>query len=352
MTNAAQAGSLTLGGDLEVNRLGFGAMRITGDGIWGPPPDRERALAVVRRAVELGVDFIDTADSYGPEVSERIIAETLHPYPSHLVIATKGGLLRPGPGRWTPDCRPERLREACEASLRRLNTDVIDLYQLHVWDYPLEKVPAMVDLLESLVQEGKIRFYGWSTDDPQRARIFAQGQHCTAIQHRLNVLFDAPEMLALCEELDLASVNRSALARGALSGKYTKDTVFPQNDVRKDPWSHDRFFAPTLSQLDSIREILTSSGRTLVQGALAAAGLVAHEHVAAEVVLAGDAVAVLEIYPLDLWAQPLPAEARLEVVERGPFDGPVFVRLNQGGRQHALSMRVAAEVQVKEAGTR
>jgi len=161
------------------------------------------------------------------------------------------------------------VREECIASLRRLNTNVIDLYQLHVWDYPLEKVPAMVDLLESLVSEGKIRYYGWSTDSVDGARLFAQGKNCTAIQHDLNVVLDAPEMIALCEELNLASVNRSPLARGALNGKYTKETVFPQNDVRTDSWSRDRFFAPTLDQLDAIREILTSNGRTLVQGALA-----------------------------------------------------------------------------------
>jgi aryl-alcohol dehydrogenase-like predicted oxidoreductase len=127
----------------------------------------------------------------------------------------------------------------------------------------------MVELLESLVSEGKIRYYGWSTDSVEGARLFAEGKHCVAIQHDLNVVLDAPEMLKLCEELDLASVNRSALARGALSGKYTRYAVFPQNDVRNDSWSRDHFFAPTLSQLDAIREILTSNGRTLVQGALA-----------------------------------------------------------------------------------
>ncbi len=126
----------------------------------------------------------------------------------------------------------------------------------------------MVDVLESLVKDGKIRFYGWSTDDVAGARLFAEGKHCVAIQHDLNVILDAPEMLSLCDELNLASVNRSPLARGALSGKYSKSNVFPQNDVRNDEWSHDHFFAPTLAQLGAIREILTSEGRTLVQGAL------------------------------------------------------------------------------------
>src|SRR5439155_22834315 len=140
-TNASAAGALTLGGDLEVGRLGFGAMRLTGEGIWGPPADREGAKAVLRRAVELGVNFIDTADSYGPEVSEELIAEALHPYPGGLVIVTKGGLTRSGPGQWERDGRPEQLREACEGSLRRLRVERIDLYQLHAVDpkVPLEE---------------------------------------------------------------------------------------------------------------------------------------------------------------------------------------------------------------------
>src|SRR5215217_5068556 len=128
---ASAAGTIDVAGDLTVNRLGFGAMRITGRGIWGEPPDRDEAKAVLRRAVELDVNFIDTADSYGPEVSENLIAEALHPYSDDVVIATKGGLRRTGPGQWPRDARPERLKECCEASLRRLKLDRIDLYQLH-----------------------------------------------------------------------------------------------------------------------------------------------------------------------------------------------------------------------------
>src|SRR5256886_4254145 len=127
-TSAQAAGTFTLG-DMEVRRMGFGAMRVTGRGIWGPPEDHDEAIRVLRRAVELGVNLIDTADSYGPEVSENLIAEALHPYPDDLTIATKGGLVRPGPGRWEPDGSPEHLREACEGSLRRLRVDRIDLYQ-------------------------------------------------------------------------------------------------------------------------------------------------------------------------------------------------------------------------------
>jgi pyridoxine 4-dehydrogenase len=158
--SAAAAGSITVG-DLAVHRLGFGAMRITGPGIWGDPPDHEVALAVLRRAVELGVSFVDTADSYGPAVSEELIAEALHPYPEGLVIATKGGLERPGPGVWTSNARPEHLKEAAEASLRRLRLEQIPLYQLHRPDpaVPLEEsLGALVDLQE----QGKVRHVGVS----------------------------------------------------------------------------------------------------------------------------------------------------------------------------------------------
>src|SRR2546429_2967 len=145
-----------LGADLTVNRLGFGAMRITGEGIWGWPPDRENALKVLRRAVELGVNLIDTADAYGPETSELLIAEALHPYPNGLVIATKGGLTRPGPGDWVPNCRPEHLKQALEGSLKRLRLERIDLYQLHTVD---SKVPIeeSVGALKQMQDAGKIR---------------------------------------------------------------------------------------------------------------------------------------------------------------------------------------------------
>src|SRR5215218_7739967 len=151
--------TITLGGDLEVQRLGFGAMRITGKGIWGPPEDPEEARRVLHRVVELGVNLIDTADSYGPEVSENLIAEALHPYPDDLVIATKGGLVRPGPGQWPPDLRPERIKACCEASLERLKVDRIDLYQLHSVD-PNVPYEDTVGAVADLQQEGKIRHIG------------------------------------------------------------------------------------------------------------------------------------------------------------------------------------------------
>src|SRR5947207_13905246 len=154
LTDQSTAGTSRLGDELPVRRLGFGAMRITGEGIWGEPENRQEALAVLHRAIELGVNLIDTADAYGPEVSENLIAEALHPYPGDLVIATKGGLVRPGPGSWEPDGRPEYLREACENSLRRLRVDRIDLYQLHAVD---PEVPFQQSLAEipALRGEGK-----------------------------------------------------------------------------------------------------------------------------------------------------------------------------------------------------
>ena len=153
--------TFTIGGDLEVRRLGFGAMRITGDGIWGPPKDPEGAKQVLRRTLELGVNLIDTADSYGPEVSENLIAEALHPYPQGLVIATKGGLRRTGPGEWPRDARPERLKECCEGSLRRLKVDRIDLYQLHSPD-PQVPLEDSLGALKELQDEGKVRHIGIS----------------------------------------------------------------------------------------------------------------------------------------------------------------------------------------------
>src|SRR5215207_6558226 len=158
---AAAAGTVSIGGDLEGNRLGFGAMRITGRGIWGPPADHDEAVRVLRRAVELGVEFIDPADAYGPDVSEALIAEALSPYPEGLVIGTKGGLLRGGPGDWRPDGRPEHLRAACEGSLRRLRVDQIALYQLHRPD-PAVPLEDSIGELVSLRAEGKIRHIGLS----------------------------------------------------------------------------------------------------------------------------------------------------------------------------------------------
>ena len=201
---AAAAGTIDLGGDLTVCRLGFGAMRITGTGIWGDPPDLDAARDVLRRAVELGVNFIDTADSYGPEVSERLIGEALSPYPDDLVIATKGGLERPGPGRWTPNGRPEHLISACEGSLRRLRLDQIPLYQFHRPDpaVPLEdSVGALVDLKD----QGKIRHIGLSNVSEDQLRRAQQLTPIVSIQNRYNLTDRGSESLVdLCEQEQIA----------------------------------------------------------------------------------------------------------------------------------------------------
>ena len=200
---AADAGTVDVGGDLTVNRLGFGAMRVTGRGIWGDPPDRNEARAVLRRAVELGVNFIDTADSYGPQVSEELIAEALHPYPQDLVIATKGGLVRPGPGHWEPDGRPDHLRQACEGSLRRLRLEQIALYQFHRPDpdVPLED---SIGTLVALKEEGKIRHIGLSNVNEDQLRRAQAMTAIVSIQNRYNPGDRRSDTLVdLCEQEEM-----------------------------------------------------------------------------------------------------------------------------------------------------
>jgi aryl-alcohol dehydrogenase-like predicted oxidoreductase len=201
---AANAGTIDVGGDLTVNRLGFGAMRITGPGIWGDPADLDMAKAALRRAVELDVTFIDTADSYGPDVSESLIAEALFPYPDDLVIATKGGLARPGPSRWEADGRPEHLRQACEGSLRRLRLDQIPLYQFH---RPDPKVPLAesIGALAELKDEGKIRHIGVSNFSEAQLRAAEQVTPVVSVQNRYNAADRSSEsMVDLCEQERLA----------------------------------------------------------------------------------------------------------------------------------------------------
>ena len=202
--SVAAAGTIEIGGDLVVRRMGFGAMRITGHGVWGDPPDIDRAKATLRRVVELGVTFIDTADSYGPEVSERLIAETLYPYPDDLVIATKGGLVRPGPRRWEADGRPGHLREACEGSLRRLRLDQIPLYQFH---RPDPRVPLAESLgaLAALKDQGKIRHIGISNVSEAQLRTAQQVTPVVSVQNRYNAADrKSGSMVDLCEQEQLA----------------------------------------------------------------------------------------------------------------------------------------------------
>ncbi|MER7002008.1 aldo/keto reductase [Dactylosporangium sp. NPDC000555] len=199
-SSARNAGTIDVGGDLTVNRLGFGAMRVTGEGIWGEPRDRDEAVRVLRRAVELGVNFIDTADSYGPDVSEQLIAEALHPYPEDLVIATKGGLVRPGPNRWEADGRPAHLTEALEGSLRKLRLDSIPLYQFHRPD-PAVPIEESIGTLAELKAQGKIRHIGVSNFTEEQLRVAQRITPVVSIQNRYNVDDRGSESLVdLCEQ--------------------------------------------------------------------------------------------------------------------------------------------------------
>src|SRR5437773_5512130 len=202
-SNIATNPTWKLGGDLTVNRLGFGAMRVTGEGIWGWPPDRGNALKVLRRAVELGVNLIDTADAYGPETSELLIAEALYPYPKGLVIATKGGLTRPGPGQWVPNGRPEHLKQAVEGSLKRLRLERIDLYQLHTVD---TKVPIeeSVGALKQMQDAGSIRHVGLSNVDPDEISRAQKIVPIVSVQNRYNIEDRKSEdVLVYCEKKNL-----------------------------------------------------------------------------------------------------------------------------------------------------
>jgi aryl-alcohol dehydrogenase-like predicted oxidoreductase len=209
-----------IGGDLSVNRLGFGAMRLTGEGIWGWPPDRENALKVLHRAVELGVNFIDTADAYGPEVSELLIAEALHPYPAGLVIATKGGLTRPGPGRWVPNGRPEYLTQCIENSLKRLKLDRIDLYQLHRID---RNVPVEESLgaIKKMQDAGKIRHVGLSEVSVKEIEQAKKVLPIVSIQNEYNIADrQSDEALAYCEKEKMGFIPWSPIGGGRSS--FTK----------------------------------------------------------------------------------------------------------------------------------
>jgi aryl-alcohol dehydrogenase-like predicted oxidoreductase len=201
---AQGAGTIDVGGDLTVNRMGFGAMRITGTGIWGDPPDRDQAKAVLRRAIELGVNLIDTADSYGPAVSEELIAEALHPYPDDLVIATKGGLERPGPNQWPVNGRPEHIKLVCDESLRRLRLEEIPLYQQHRPD-PAVPYEETIGALVELKEQGKNRHVGVSNVDEPEPRIAQQLVPVVSVQNRYNVSDRRSEsMLDLCEQEGIA----------------------------------------------------------------------------------------------------------------------------------------------------
>ena len=241
---------------------------------WGAVDDSE-SIRAIHRALDLGINFFDTADAYGAGHSEHILGQALAGRRNQTIIATKFGDLFDEKNRsWLgynyPDgiVTEQYIRSACEASLRRLNTDYIDLYQFHWGDYPTELAMHLLPILETLVTEGKIRWYGWSTNDPERARRFAEGTHCTAIQYNYNILERNSPMQSICEELNLASIARGPLAMGLLTGKFHKDSQIPKDDARFLFWDLQGREKKQREMLEAIRTILLQDGRTLAQAAL------------------------------------------------------------------------------------
>jgi len=259
--------------DIKVSPLGLGTARMGGLG-WREDTvpqvsfdTKQDVIRQIKAAVDLGVTFFDTADSYGKGLSESILGEALRDYRSSIVVATKFGE-DPMPDQEDPllldaGC----VKRKCEASLRRLGFEYIDLYLLHRRDYPLERAAELMGVLEDLVRAGKIRFYGWSTDDVERARLFAGGEHCIAIEHRLNVFNDNAAMLDLCQELDLASLNRVPLLMGVLTGRWSPETKLEDGDPRAKWFEHEDFIKVVVCA-QQIEPYLTCDGRSTVQGAL------------------------------------------------------------------------------------
>jgi aryl-alcohol dehydrogenase-like predicted oxidoreductase len=268
---------------IEVSPIGIGCWAIGGPSGYGENPvgwgevDDAESTRAIQRAVELGATLFDTADVYGTGHSERVLGAALKPFRDQVRIATKWGLTYDEASRQIldSDVTPGYVRRALTASLRRLQTDYIDVYQLHEGEVPPDQAAELVGACEELVAEGLIRTYGWSTDDVASAEIFAKGPHCGVVQHELNVFNDPVDMLALCEAQDLASLNRSPLAMGLLSDRVTAQSRFGPDDIRGHgaswlQWFKDGRPAPEfLRRRDAIRDILTSGGRTVAQGALA-----------------------------------------------------------------------------------
>ncbi|MEV5309154.1 MULTISPECIES: aldo/keto reductase [unclassified Streptomyces] len=269
---------------IGISALGFGCWAVGGE--YGTPDgqplgwgrvDDEESVRAIRRALDLGVTFFDTADSYGAGHSERVLGRALGKRRAEVVVATKWGFLFDEATRTFTggDDSVAYARRALTASLRRLGTDYVDLYQFHLPDADPEQAVRLRELCEDFVREGLIRAYAWSTDDPARAALFAEGPHCTAVQHAANVLQDAPELFALSEALDLASVVRSPLAMGLLTGRHAGRPRPEAGDIRSRPPAWLRGFGDGsgadpawLARVEAVREVLTADGRTLTQGAL------------------------------------------------------------------------------------
>lgn len=267
---------------LEVSAMGMGCWAIGGPWIfsdgkeswaagWGQVDDIESIWAI-HAGLDAGVNFFDTAANYGAGHSEKILGKALTGKRDQVVIATKFGFLVDEEKKEVTtkdDVIATNIRQDCENSLRRLNTDFIDIYQLHQGGLDPEKAPAVMDVLEDLVREGKIRWYGWSTDSPERAAVFAKGDHCTSIQFDLNVYRDNPEIRRIVAENNLGGINKSPLNRGILTGKFDAGSTFPENDIRHGISFKEGIGAERLAQLERVREVLTANGHTLAQASLA-----------------------------------------------------------------------------------
>ncbi len=259
--------------NVETSAIGMGTWAIGGG--WGVT-DNEESMRALNRGLELGVRVFDSADVYGLGLSEELLGKALENYRDEVIIITKfGATFDPKTKRRGEDGSPKHVREAVDASLKRLKTDYIDIYLLHLWGYPLDKATETMDTLEDLVSEGVIRGYGWSTDSTSRAAAYSDREHFVAIESELNVLHDTPEIVSLCEEKQLLNINRTPLAMGVLSGKYTPQTPqLPENDIRtiSPEWlvyfKKGKVVPEFPKKLDQIKEILKEDGRTLVQGAL------------------------------------------------------------------------------------
>jgi len=268
---------------IRVSAMGLGCWAIGGqfyldnknDG-WGNVDDEE-SIRAIQCALDMGISFIDTADAYGVGHSEEVIGRAIARRRDQVVLATKFGFFGNEATRTLhgTNLAPDYIERACDASLRRLNTDYIDLYQLHVWEVKITELEKVCNTLDRLVGKGKIRAFGWSTDMLGGAKLIAQLKNCAAIQQKLNILEGSEELLRFCEQENLASINRSPLAMGLLTGKFNASTKLPKEDVRGAGFSWVNFFRDgkpspeALAKLDAVREILTSRGRTLAQGALA-----------------------------------------------------------------------------------
>ncbi len=263
--------------EIVVSAMGLGCwaiggpwtMRGCGQSGWGQVDDSE-SIRAIRWAVDAGITLFDTSDCYGCGHSERILGKALGKRRRQVIVATKYGYIFNETTRQVTgsDSHPDFIRRALAGSLRRLNTDLIDLYQFQSYDCDLETAVEVRETLEGLVQEGKIRWYGWSTDDPTRARVFAEGKHCAVIQHHFNVLEGDPGILSVSEEFDLANICRGPLSMGLLTGKFNASSSFPEDDMRCDWNFRDGEESRLLEQFARIRPVLTQDGRTLAQAAL------------------------------------------------------------------------------------